>query len=495
LKAKYYPRGCLIDTVFSANSSYTWQSILHGLELLKKGILWRVGNGSQIRIWRDPWIPRAHSYRVTSHKGRCRLKWVSELLNSQGYGWDHDKLVRIFNQADAEMIAKINIPPRMTEDVLAWPLEKSGLFSVRSAYYLGLYQRDQNECQASSSRPAGDRKLWKNVWGGNVMPKVNVFTWKLARNALPTRRRKFTRKMEQADTCLLCGLAAETSFHATVECPQAFNLRQAMRDHWKLPDEEWFRYTGPDWLLLLLDRCSFKQRDLTKLILWRAWTVHNNITHQSGSSILSDSVYLLLNLVASCDQVKTKEAVISRKGKEPCSSPDNRGGTGDELCWKPPPEGWAKINFDGSFVENNGDAGAGVIARNHHGDVIFTAWRSIPNCSSAVEAEARACLEGIKLAVQWIRGPVLLETDCARVHVAMSSEEDRSEISFIIREAKAHAQWLAGWDVTQANRECNIVAHELAHLARRTANTSFWLGRAPACVTDQVIADCNPSCA
>jgi hypothetical protein len=66
---------------------------------------------------------------------------------------------------------------------------------------------------------------------------VNVFTWKLARNAHLTRHRKFT-KMEHADTCMLCGLAAETSFHATVECPQAFNLRQAMRDHWKLPDEE-----------------------------------------------------------------------------------------------------------------------------------------------------------------------------------------------------------------------------------------------------------------
>jgi hypothetical protein len=43
LKAKYHPRGYLIDTAFSSNSSYTWQSIVHGLELLKKGIIWRVG--------------------------------------------------------------------------------------------------------------------------------------------------------------------------------------------------------------------------------------------------------------------------------------------------------------------------------------------------------------------------------------------------------------------------------------------------------------------
>jgi hypothetical protein len=92
LKAKYYPRGCLVDKVFSTNSSYTWQSIMHGLELLKKGIIWRVECGSQVRIWRDPWLPRAHSYRVTTRKGRCRLKWVSELQDSQGQDWDYEKI-------------------------------------------------------------------------------------------------------------------------------------------------------------------------------------------------------------------------------------------------------------------------------------------------------------------------------------------------------------------------------------------------------------------
>jgi hypothetical protein len=46
LKAKYYPRGCLVDTAFCANASTTWQTIMHGLELLKKEIIWRVGNGT-----------------------------------------------------------------------------------------------------------------------------------------------------------------------------------------------------------------------------------------------------------------------------------------------------------------------------------------------------------------------------------------------------------------------------------------------------------------
>jgi hypothetical protein len=73
LKAKYYPNGRLEDTVFSTNASSTWQAISHGLDLLKKGLVWRVGNGQSIRIWRDSWIPRPHSYKLVSPKRRGRL--------------------------------------------------------------------------------------------------------------------------------------------------------------------------------------------------------------------------------------------------------------------------------------------------------------------------------------------------------------------------------------------------------------------------------------
>lgn len=54
LKAKYFPNGSLIETSFSGNASPGWRGIEYGLELLKQGIIWRVGNGRTIRIWRDP---------------------------------------------------------------------------------------------------------------------------------------------------------------------------------------------------------------------------------------------------------------------------------------------------------------------------------------------------------------------------------------------------------------------------------------------------------
>jgi hypothetical protein len=58
-----------------------------------------------------------------------------------------------------------------------------------------------------------------------------------------------------------------------VVCPQARALRQAMSQHWNLPDEFFFSYTDKDWLLLLLDRVSKDLRGLILLVLWRAWQV------------------------------------------------------------------------------------------------------------------------------------------------------------------------------------------------------------------------------
>jgi hypothetical protein len=60
LKAKYYPSGHLTDAVFGQNVSLCWQGITHGLELLKKGIIWRIGNGTKVRIWRGNWLPRGN---------------------------------------------------------------------------------------------------------------------------------------------------------------------------------------------------------------------------------------------------------------------------------------------------------------------------------------------------------------------------------------------------------------------------------------------------
>lgn len=74
LKSKYYPRGNLLDTVFSSDASPSWRGIEFGLELLKKGLVWRVGNGKNIQIQRDPWIPRKDGLKAAKFIKNSRLR-------------------------------------------------------------------------------------------------------------------------------------------------------------------------------------------------------------------------------------------------------------------------------------------------------------------------------------------------------------------------------------------------------------------------------------
>jgi hypothetical protein len=49
LKAKYYPNGDMVDTVLPSETSPTWRAIEYGLELVKKGIIWRVQSGEKVK--------------------------------------------------------------------------------------------------------------------------------------------------------------------------------------------------------------------------------------------------------------------------------------------------------------------------------------------------------------------------------------------------------------------------------------------------------------
>jgi hypothetical protein len=58
------------------------------------------------------------------------------------------------------------------KDYVAWHYEKSGMFSVRSAYRLALDLQDATNGEGMSNRPAGERDLWKLIWRAKVPPKI-----------------------------------------------------------------------------------------------------------------------------------------------------------------------------------------------------------------------------------------------------------------------------------------------------------------------------------
>lgn len=55
-KAKYFPHVDFLEANLGHNPSYYWHSVWCSQSLLKEGMRWRIGDGSRIHIWDQPWL-------------------------------------------------------------------------------------------------------------------------------------------------------------------------------------------------------------------------------------------------------------------------------------------------------------------------------------------------------------------------------------------------------------------------------------------------------
>jgi hypothetical protein len=192
----------------------------------------RVGSGSSIRIWRDNWIPRPPSLKIGGSLWSCRLRKVCLMIDQRSNSWDESTLRRYFYPWDVDEILKIKLPANASVDRIAWHYEKSGVFSIRSAYRVAMNLEYNVDGMGSSSAPMGERAIWRRLWNSHVLPKVRMFIWKLIRNGIPTNANRHYRHMLVVSSCEMCGHCYEVCFHATIRCFHAAALRRAMSKWW-----------------------------------------------------------------------------------------------------------------------------------------------------------------------------------------------------------------------------------------------------------------------
>mgnify|MGYP003702460673 CR=1 FL=1 len=170
LKAKYFPSGSLLDIAFPTVSFPTWKGVQYGLDLIKQGIIWR------------RWVAQGERVNVLWKNARNRLIYVNELMEPGLKSWNENLVRHVMNKDDAEEVLKIRLSECQPDDFPASHLEKSGLFTVKSAYRLAWNLSNHGRSDASSSdAPSGERKIWFVLWKTKVPAKIKIFAWKLAR--------------------------------------------------------------------------------------------------------------------------------------------------------------------------------------------------------------------------------------------------------------------------------------------------------------------------
>jgi hypothetical protein len=136
LKAIYFLDTSFLDAVIGQSPSRIWWSIMEGKEVLKGGLIGRIGTGESTNIWSMDWLPTLGLRRPVPCTRLNPPQWVSELIDQTTTSWDRGKLLEFFTPADVEAITSIPLSTRHQEDFWAWHFEKHGFFSIRSPFIM-----------------------------------------------------------------------------------------------------------------------------------------------------------------------------------------------------------------------------------------------------------------------------------------------------------------------------------------------------------------------
>lgn len=292
LKSKYFENSDFQHSTLGSRPSYAWRSILHGRELLSKGLVRDIGNGENSNVWGVNWIidpaPRPPNYRQDSIID-LTLK-ISDLLIPNTSSWDSGRVRQAFTEHDAEIILRLK-PNCSKEDGYKWGFTKDGCYSSRSGYKFLDSLPDENDLHQPPLPPL-EKHLWSSLWKIKAPAKLKHFLWKALSGALAVMDRLRSRGIQVDPMCKVCNNGTDTICHLLFTCPMA-------RDVWErasivLPSGGFSQNSVFLNLYHLLKQMQKKPKDMDvqafPWIIWYLWKSRNGLIferrHYSSVSVL-----------------------------------------------------------------------------------------------------------------------------------------------------------------------------------------------------------------
>ncbi|XP_024171861.1 uncharacterized protein LOC112177844 [Rosa chinensis] len=199
-KARYFPTETFWTVDLHPSPSYSWRSIFSTRELLQQSAYWQIGNGVNVNIWSDSWIPNLQNGKPDINEAALaevdiwRHKWipdtfprcpssppredaprfVSELIDPVHRVWDVQTLNLFFSPADIDLILSIPLSRSVTADRVVWHFDKKGMFTTNSAYFVA---KDIALGAVLAPPTPVDplAKLWKAIWGAKLEDNLHLF--------------------------------------------------------------------------------------------------------------------------------------------------------------------------------------------------------------------------------------------------------------------------------------------------------------------------------
>jgi hypothetical protein len=361
---------------------------------------------------------------------------------------------------------------RNGDDFWAWNLEKSGIYTVKTAYG-ALVMRNEHLAPAEGTATGSsfsEKQMWEQLWKLKVVPKVRVFWWRVLRGILPVEQTLQYRHIATLARCKICLSADEDMRHALLLCTHAMRFWAEARVALdvKVPNlhpSTWARDVLCDPIIPTCDRGKI----IT--VMWAIWTSRNNITHDREGWDPIQSMVRMKNDLALLDIPRQQALMLPGFG------------------WRPPDERCIKINTDAGLAFEERKGGAGGVVRDLTG--FIAAWsKPLPGITDPMIVEAMALREGVIFAKLRGYSRVVVEVDCLEiVNLWDSRAVSRAVIAPILQDIAGLSSSFSSFVVQHVIRSSNTVAHICAKYACTLELTSVWMEHPPSFLVASLQAD------
>lgn len=392
IKSRYFPHCDFLEATLGSRPSYVWRSILFGRDLLSKGIIPRIGNGLHTRVWLDKWVideiegPRAPWIKNYSFDVNLM---VSSLIDPLTRRWNQQSLEEIFVPGDVKWMME-NQPIPRKEDFWCWKFNRSGTFSVKSAYWFAMSIKNSEARREAECLPSVNG-LKEQAWKVITSPKIKCFIWKVLSDALPAAVSLERRGMKVDSVCQLCGEEGESINHIFFSCPLA-------RQTWALSNiphpQDGFHpssiYANMSHLLSIDKRQNMREetRRLWPWVLWQLWKNRNGVLFEA-------STFSSMDIINKAKEM-AEEWFLAQKVQEEADQVETTMVPNKAIKWQPPPADWVTCNIGLQWCKEKSLLGAAWVVRNHRGVVLFHARRAFLNITSLMAAKFEVLLWSIE---------------------------------------------------------------------------------------------------
>jgi hypothetical protein len=438
--------------------------------LLKDGLVWRIGDGGNVKIWKDKWLPTPITYGVQSPpKVILEDSLVVSLIDQEAHTWNLELINSIFMPDEAKVIASMPLCPSLPPDKLVWQGTTDGVFSVRSAYHMGIENNFRG--RGSTSSVSLENRIWKVIWNLEVANSVEMFMWRACNDLLPTKCNFLRRKMVEESMCLCCCREEETVVHILWFCPVA-------QDVWGSGSMIFQKcaFNGDrimQFMEFCLDRLKIEELNLMAVIVRRIWLRRNKF--------IFESLFFHPRIIYSKAVAHLEEYQRCNKKEGDLSSVEiMQTALRPQTGWCPLPYGLVKVNWDASINVTKECIGIGVVARDFNGNVLGA--KSVTKMVVAVPklAEIMTAYETVVFCKEVRFYEIILEGDAKQVVDDVNSRTPKHDVSGRFLEGTImEMPGLRGVSISHVSRDANNVTHQLAKEASTKEMDCVWLEECP----------------